>query len=177
MTTTTLALIFVLVGHRSPSAIFRAIWSFVVDSIKGVAIGALPHICDEIQERSSPSFTDANAPAAVMRVVKNIRVFTSLFHCVPSVIEQCLGKAVSQVIGFVCFQTSTTSGFSVSQIGAKNNGLCAAFTNAPIFDFAKRFFDGQQFYYSPALKDLTDKRNRTPSSHGFNCIIFSYQVL
>jgi hypothetical protein len=82
-----------------PLAIFFAVLAVVINSVKAVVSGALPHIFEKSGKRNPPTAT-GDTSASVPMVVCSFRVITPATHRPPRLV--CWGSAASMMRGSVC---------------------------------------------------------------------------
>lgn len=76
-----------LFRHRGPANISWLVVSVVVDAINRVLLRwPMAHVFEEGLERVHPAFTDADAPASVVRVGVDSRVVASALHVLPDAV-------------------------------------------------------------------------------------------
>ena len=133
---TPLTPIIILLKVCSPSAILRAIWSAVVNTIKGVFVfWSSAHICKKVFVRMKPSFTDFNSTASVIWIVSGVRTCAANSHTDPrSVFDRprAFVQSVSRFSFFVDFIAETAARLrdSVAQRSSVYSGFVSALTLA-----------------------------------------------
>ena len=117
------ALIQFLIGAGNPTAIFRRVWSIVVDAVEGMANGARPHIGKKVGERLNPSGADYNAAPAVVGVFLAVLRVTAPLHLRPTGHGGCVCHPVLQLFAPATFRPARL------EIAPKDAALSP--TNAP----------------------------------------------
>lgn len=72
-----------LLSARSPSAIFGAVISVIIDAFKLTPLWSFAHVFSEVGKRVFPSPTNFNPPAAVVFVLRCIGIKAPLLHSDP----------------------------------------------------------------------------------------------
>ena len=73
-----------ILSNRGPFAVFRRIWTIVVNSFNPHSFGAVTHIAAKCLKTIQPFWANKNTPAAIMVVITMVAIATSLFHIFPS---------------------------------------------------------------------------------------------
>jgi len=106
----------------SPSAVFRAVISICIDSIKRHSFWLVAHVFDKVFKRINPSVTDRDASTAVQIELRVSRVRASLFHCGPAFVFSgfCSAMNKAAAAGRFCGVASTGNCRSTSKVVSGN---------------------------------------------------------
>lgn len=99
--------IVLLLFHRGPAAILRFVIAGRIFSIQSEPDRRIAHICQEVVERGSPSFTYDNPPSTVFLVSRDFWIMTTLNHIDPNSIYTSLAQTMR------CIALSANSPFLV----------------------------------------------------------------
>jgi len=77
-----------LLASSSPSAVIWRVISVVIFSIQCIIIRSVAHIRDKLMKITNPFITYGNSSAAIIMVMRIIRVITSGFHRLPAAIKR-----------------------------------------------------------------------------------------
>lgn len=144
-----------LLPFSRPSAVFGAVWAVIVNAVKAGPFGALAHILGKSFVAITPTVANLNASGAVILEAIALRVFASLNHAAPCVVQRCSGFSVrSSGLSFPhAVNAEAAAGFCASghkrmTVNFSNHAtLTATDVVKSIMSLAIRFFQN-----SPAVK-------------------------
>jgi hypothetical protein len=119
-----------------PTAIFRAVWAVVIDSVDGVIRRrTLPHVSQEVGELF-PAVTNEDPPSAVVLEVRPIGIGASGMDCLPSVILGCalpIARVPMLDARFPQFGIETATGLASPRPDVSRVHNCPVSTGADAF--------------------------------------------
>lgn len=132
-----------LVGlQRHPAAVFLAIRSFIVDTVKLMLRGGrFAHVGSKRFERAFPRFKNLNPATAIVRILLPFRVVAAGVHVSPAGIQRGAALPMGEITSADGFAVKTTARnlISASQFYARNDAPFPAVALAyPVVDTTSR---------------------------------------
>ena len=154
-----------LLGHRSPSAVFRRIRPVVINSFDGHSVWTLAHVGQEVDKPISPTLTDSDTTSPVVAIFGSVGIVAPSNHRVVHRFHWMIRQTVRSAFTSSKFasQASAALRLAVKQVSFLNIANRAAITLARPVMHAVRcpgVFDNY-----PSTKTATDKISRRPINH------------